>query len=72
MKILGSSKSKVTKDKDYENLPYLEIMEVLLIHCNIVNNDYQQDSKVLYTFIPDTSFGKLLDISSKNNILKNF
>ena len=72
MKILGSSKSKVTKDKDYENLPYLEIIEVLLIHCNIVNNDYQQDSKVLYIFVPDTSFGKLLDISSKNNILKTF
>ena len=47
---------------------HLEITEVLLVHCNIVNDDYQQDSKVLYTFVPNKSFGSLLEISSKNHI----
>ena len=50
MKLLGSTKSKITKDENGENLPHLEITEVILVHCNIVNNDYQQDSRVLYTF----------------------
>ena len=54
-------------------LPHLEITEVVLVHCNIVNNDYQQDSRVLHTFVPNTSFGQLLDISPKNfMILKTF
>ena len=66
MKLLGSTKSKITKDKNIENVPHLEITEVVLIHCNIVNNDYQQDSRVLYTFVPNKSFGQLLDISPKN------
>ena len=47
-------------------MPHLEITEVVLTHCNIVNNDYQQDSRVLYTFVPNKSFGQLLDISAKN------
>ena len=47
-------------------MPHLEITEVVLVHCNIVNNDYQQDSRVLYIFIPNRSFGQLLDISLKN------
>ena len=51
MKLLGSTKSKITKDENGENVPHLEITEVVLIHCNIVNNDYQQDSRVLYTFV---------------------
>ena len=46
----------------------LEITEVVLVHCNIVNNNYQQDSRVLYKFIPDELFGQLLDISPKNVI----
>ena len=50
-------------------MPRLEIIEVILIHCNIVNNDFQQDTRVLYTFVPNKSFGKLLDISPKNFIL---
>ena len=49
-------------------MPNLEIAEVVLVHCNIVNNDYQQDSRVFYTFIPNKSFGQLLDISPKNLI----
>ena len=73
MKLLGSTKSKITKDKIGENVPHLEITEVLLIHCNIVNNYYQQDSRVLYTFVPNKSFGQLLNISPKNFIfLKTF
>ena len=50
-------------------MPRLEIIEVVLIQCNIVNNDFQQDTRVLYTFVPNKSFGQLLDISPKNVIL---
>ena len=69
MKILGSTKSKITKNENGENVSYLEITEVLLIYCNIVNNDYQQDSRVLYIFVPNTSFGQLLDILPKNVVV---
>ena len=58
MKLLGSTKSKITKNQNGENLPYLEITEVVLIHCNVVNNNYQQKSTVLYTFAPNESFGQ--------------
>ena len=68
MKLLGSTENKITKDKNVENVPHLEITEVVLIHCNMVNNDYQQDSRVLYTFIPNNSFGSLRDISPSNHI----
>ena len=51
MKLLGSSENKITKDKNGENVSHIEITEVILVHCNIVNNDYQQDSRVLYTFV---------------------
>ena len=70
MKLLESTKSKITKD---ENMPYLEITEVFLVHCNIVNNEYQQDSRVLFTFAPSETFDQLLDISLKNFMfLKTF
>ena len=73
MKLLGSTKNKTTKDKNGENLPHLEITEVVLVHCNMVNNDDQHDSRVLYTFVPNKSFGSLLDISPSNHIfLKTF
>ena len=49
MKLLGSTENKITKDKNGENVPHLEITEVVLVHCGIVNNDYQQESRVLYT-----------------------
>ena len=68
MKLLESAKCKITKDKNGENVPHLEITEVVLIHCNIVNNDYQQDARVLYTFVPNKSFGQLLDFSPKHFI----
>ena len=54
-------------------MPYLEITEVVLVHCNIVNNDYQQDSRALYTFVPNKPFGSLLEISPVHHIsLKTF
>ena len=68
MKLLGSTKSKMTKDEDGENFPYLEITQVVLIHCNAVNNSYLQKSRVLYTLLPNKSFGQLLDISPENFI----
>ena len=68
MKLYGRTKSKITKDENGENLLYLEITEVVLIHCNIAINDYQEDSRILYTFVPHKSFCQLLDISSKNFI----
>ena len=73
MKLLGSTEDKITKDKNGENLPYLEITKIVLAHCNIVNNDYLQDSRVLYTFVPKKPFGSLLVISPTNLIfLKTF
>ena len=73
MKLLGSTKNKIAKDKNGENVPHLEISEVVLVHCNIVNNDYQHDSRVLYMFVPNKSFGSLLEISPTNHIfLKTF
>ena len=62
MKSLGSTENKITKDKNGENVPHLEITEVVLVHCNIVNNDYQQGSRVLHTFVPNKPLGSLLEI----------
>ena len=73
MKLHGSTENKITKDKNGENVPHLEITEVVLIHCDIANNDCQQYSRVLYTFIPNKQFGSLLEISPTNHIfLKTF
>ena len=52
MKLLGNTESKITKDKNGENVPHLEVVELVLVHCNLGNNDYQQDSRILYTFVP--------------------
>ena len=52
MKLLESTESKITKNKNGGNVPHLEITELVLVHCNLVNNDYQQDSRILYTFVP--------------------
>ena len=67
MKLLGSIESKITKDKNGENVPHLEIVEVVLVHCNLVNNDYQPNSRILYTFVPNKTFGSLLDFSPPNH-----
>ena len=66
MKLLGSTKSKIKKDENGENVAHLEITEVVLIHYDIVNNNYQQNSRDLYALIPNQLFGQLLDISPKN------
>ena len=73
MKLLGSTEDKITKDKNDENVPHLEIAELVLVHCNIVNNDYQQDSRILYTFASNKPFSSLLEVSPTNHIfLKTF
>ena len=73
MKLLGSTESKITEDKDGEIVPHLEVVELVLVHCNLVNNDYQQDSRILYTFVPNKPFGSLLEISPSSHVfLKSF
>ena len=73
MKLLGSTECKVSRDKNGEIVPHLEIVELVLVHCNLFNNDYQQDSRLLYTFMPNKPFGSLLEISPTNHIfLKTF
>ena len=73
MKLLRSTVSKINEDKNGENVPNLEVLEVVLVHCNLVNNDYQQESRILYTFIPNKTFGSLLEISPRNHVfLKTF
>ena len=68
MKLLGTAESKITKDKNGENVPHLEVVELVLVHCNLVNNDYQQDSRILFTFVPNKTFGSLLEISPTNHV----
>ena len=73
MKLLGSTESKITKDKNGENFPHLEVVELVLVHCNLVNNNYHQDSRILFTFVPSKTFGSLLEISPTNHVfLKTF
>ena len=73
MKLHGTTKSKITKNKHAENVPPLEITEVALMHCNVVNNSYRQNSRVLYTFAPNKSFGQLINVSHEYFIfLKTF
>ena len=77
MKLLGSTENKIAKDKNGENVAHLEITQVLLVDCNIVNNDYEQDSRVLFTFVPNKPFGNSLKflqkiISSKKHLTQNF
>ena len=63
MKLLGGTEKDVDKDKDVEDEPKLESVEVVLVHCNLVNNSYQQASKVLFTFVPNKQIGQLIIIS---------
>ena len=73
MKLLGSTESKINKDKNDGNVHHLEVVELVLVHCSLVNNDYQQDSRILFTFAPNKTFGSLLEISPKNQFfLKTF
>ena len=63
MKLLGSTSSIIDADKNSENAPKLENVEVVLVHCNLVNNGYQQHSIVLFTFVPTKRYGQLISIS---------
>ena len=78
MKLLRSTEGKISKDKNGENVPHLKIVELVLVHSNLANNDYQQDSRILYTFVPNKPFcgafvpskpfGSLLEISPARHI----
>ena len=73
IKVFGSTKLKISKDKNGENVPNLEITEPVLLHCNIINDDYQQGLRVLCTFVPNKLFGYFLGISPKKFLsLKTF
>ena len=71
MKLLGSRNKDVDQDKDGEVAPKLESVEVVLVHCNLVNNNYQQASKVLFTFVPSKQFGQLINISPHSLTMLN-
>ena len=64
MKLLGSTSNIIYADKNSENVPRLENVEVVLVHCCLVNNSYQQHSRVLFTFVPNKQYGQLISISS--------
>ena len=69
LKLLGSTKKDVDQDKDREDVPKLESVEVVLVHCNLVNNNYQQASKVLFTLVPNKQFGELINIAPHSLIM---
>ena len=68
MKLLGSTKDTTDADKNSENVPRLKNVEVDLVHCNLVNNSYQQTSRVLFTFVPNNQYGQLIIISPNSLI----
>ena len=69
MILLEITESKITKDKNGEHMTHLEITELVSVHHNLLNNDYQQDSRILYTFVPNKPFGILLEISQTNQVI---
>ena len=69
LKLLGSTKKDVDQDKDREDVPKLESVEVVLVHCNLVNNNYQQALKVLFTLVPNKQFGELINIAPHSLIM---
>ena len=71
IKLLGSTKKDVDKDKHGENVPKWESVEVVLVHCNLVKNDYQHTSKVLFSFVPNKQFGQLINISPHSLTMMN-
>ena len=71
MKLLGSTKKDVESDKNSENVPKLESAEVVLVHCNLIRNDYQHTSKVLFSFVPNKQFGQLINISPHSLTMMN-
>ena len=71
MKLLGSTKKDVDSDKNSENVPKLESVKVVLVHCNLVKKDYQHTSKVLFSFVPNKQFGQLINISPHSLTMMN-
>ena len=71
MKLLGSAKKDVDQDKNGEDVPKLESIEVVLVHCNVVNNNYQEVSKALFTFLPNKQFGQLINIAPHSLTMLN-
>ena len=71
MKLLGSTKKDVDKDKDGEIVPKLQSLEVVLVHCNLVTNYYQHESKVLFSFVANKQFGQLINISPNSLRMMN-
>ena len=71
MKLLGSTKRDIDKDKSGENIPKLESFETILVHCNLIKNDYQHTSKVLFNFVSNKEFGQLINISPHSLIMMN-
>ena len=71
MKLLGSTEGKITKNKNGEQVPHLEVVELVLFHCNLVNNDYQQDLRILYTFVPNKPFGSFGSFTHKPYLFQN-
>ena len=70
-RLLGSSKKDTDQDKDRENVQKLESVEAVLVHSNLVNNNYQQASKLLFTFVPNKQFGQLINISPHSLVMLN-
>ena len=71
MRLLGSTKKNVDQDKDGENVPKLECVDAVLVHCNLVNNNYQQASKVTFSFVPNKQFGQLINIAPHSLTMLN-
>ena len=71
MKLLGSTSSIIDEDKNSENVPRLENVEVVLVHCNLVNNSYQQHPRVLFTFVPTKRYGQLISKNGEYRIFRN-
>ena len=71
LRLLGSTKKVVDKDKNGEIVPKLEYVEVVLVQCNLVKNDYQHTSKVLFSFVPNKQFGQLINISPHSLTMMN-
>ena len=71
MRLLGSTKKDIDQDKDGEDIPKLESAEVVLVHCNLVNSNYQQASKVLFTFVPNKQFRQLITIALHSLTMMN-
>ena len=71
MKLLRSTKKYVDQDNDGENVAKLESVEVVLVHCNLVNNNYQQESKVLFPFVSNKQFGQIITIARHSLTILN-